>query len=80
MSPAAAQTSECEDCGDLHPPDDCAWAQRCAECLRPDADMERPRLCVDCAEDIEHAAALQKARDVHEAYGDYLRDAQKDER
>lgn len=79
-SPAAAATTECKGCGELHPPDDCAWEKQCGECLRSDADMELPRLCVDCAEDNEHAAALQKARDDYEAYGDYLRDAQKDER
>jgi hypothetical protein len=74
--------TECGDCGEVHPPADCAWAKQCGECLRSGIQMEGPRLCTDCAEDIEagkRLTAREKARHDYEARGDYLRDMRKGE-
>jgi hypothetical protein len=48
---------ECQECGDHHSPQRCPWAETCAECDRDDATMAEPRLCVDCADELERAAA-----------------------
>ena len=70
---------DCVHCGDPHPADACAWLKQCAECLRTGTEMDKPRLCVDCADGNERAASRQKALDDYEARGDYLRDMRKDE-
>jgi hypothetical protein len=71
---------ECEQCGDRHSPTRCPWADTCEHCSRTDATMAEPRLCVDCAEELDRAAARQARLDAYEGRGDYLRDQQKDER
>jgi hypothetical protein len=69
--------SECSDCGESHG-DRCEWRETCSECSRTDAGMAEPRLCVDCADELERAARREQRRADWEAYGDYLRDQQKD--
>lgn len=71
---------DCNQCGELHSPTSCPWAETCAECSRTDAEMAEPRLCVDCAEELELSAERDRKRDAYEGYGDYMRDQQKDAR
>ena len=70
--------AECQACGESHAKDHCPWEQICAECSRADVEMHVPRLCVDCHEINAYAARRQRARDIYESRGDYLRDMAKD--
>ena len=67
------ETPDCQACGEIHAKD-CPWEQTCAECMRTDAEMHAPRLCVDCHETNERVARCARARDIYESHGDCLRD------
>jgi hypothetical protein len=71
---------ECPQCGEPHMPDRCPFADTCEHCSRTDAEMAESRLCVDCAEEIERIVKRDRRREDWAAYGDYLRDCQKETR
>jgi hypothetical protein len=69
---------DCQACGESHVKDHCPWEQTCAECSRTDVQMTAPRLCDACHESSVRAALRQRAPDLYESRGDYLRDMAKD--